>query len=272
MSGLWSPGATASVSVVVNTFNRARSLRDTLIGLTALDYPTFEIVVVNGPSTDDTEKVLEEFASWIKIGTCPEANLSASRNLGIALSAGEIVAFIDDDAVPHPTWLTYLFGQYRLPIIGGVGGYTIDRTGVRWQAKKTVCDRYGDAYFVSDFFDERQLNRPHSPFFPTLLGTNCSFRRTVLEEIGGFDETFAYFLDETDVCLRVVDAGHHVVYEPRAVVFHKTAASDLRSGESIPRSLLPSATSKSYFIMRHGSRQSTEEAVRKLTAYREEIA
>ena len=90
-------------------------------------------------------------------------------------------------------------------------------------------------------------------------------------EIGGFDETFAYLLDETDVCLRIVDAGLEVVYEPTAIVYHKCAASSRRNDDWIPKTLLASARSKSYFIMRHGARQSAETAGQKLQTYRAEI-
>jgi len=258
-------------SVVVNTYNRARTLAGALRGLLSLDYPAYEIVVVNGPSTDDTDDLLQRYSDEIKIGHCSEPNLSQSRNVGVALASGDVVAFIDDDAVPHPTWLTKLASHYRRPEVAAVGGYTIDKTGVNWQVRKTLCDRYGDAYYVSDFFDERQLNRIGSPYYPSLLGTNSSFRRSALLEIGGFDETFAYLLDETDVCLRIVDAGLEVVYEPTAIVYHKGAASDRRNDDWIPKTLLASARSKAYFIMRHGARQSLEIAASKLQAYREEI-
>ncbi len=268
MKATWTP----AFSVVVNTVNRASTLADALTGLLALDYPEYEIVVVNGPSTDETDRVLERFSQAIKIGRCAEHNLSISRNVGIALSAGQIVAFIDDDAVPHPTWLRELAKPYQMDGVGAVGGFTLDRSGVKWQVRKTLCDRYGEAYFVSDFFDERPLNRRGSPFYPSLLGTNCSYRRSVLEDIGGFDDVYAYLLDETDVCLRVVDAGRDVVYQPSAIVFHKGASSDRRSTDWTPKTLLPSVRSKSYFINRHGRRQNPFEAVEKLKAYEAEIA
>lgn len=260
-----------SFSVVVNTYNRIHTLEDTIKGLLCLDFPDFEIIVINGPSTDATNEMLQRYANLIKIGHCPQPNLSQSRNAGIAIASGDIVAFIDDDAVPHPTWLTKLESHYRRQEVGGVGGFTIDKSGLRWQVRKTLCDRYGAAYNVSDFFDERPLNRIGSPFYPSLLGTNSSFRRSTLLEIGGFDETFAYLLDETDVCLRIVDIGLEIIYEPTAIVYHKGASSDRRNEDWIPKTLLASARSKSYFIMRHGARQSVETAAQKLQAYRTEI-
>lgn len=260
-----------SVSVVVNTYNRASSLPDTLRGLQLLNYLNFEIVVVNGPSTDGTDSILEQWKGPIKVAHCSVANLSVSRNVGIEQCSGDIVAFIDDDAVPHPQWLSRIVGHYSDPLVGGVGGFTVDNTGVRFQCRKTICDRFGNAYHVSSFFDERALNRPGSPFYPSLLGTNSTFRRSVLHEIGGFDHTFAYLLDETDVCLRIVDAGYRILYEPSALIFHQFASSHIRTTQRVAKTVYPSAISKSYFITRHGARQSPEEAGKQLNAYREEI-
>ena len=265
-----------SFSVVINTLNRGQLLADVLAGLRGLAYHDFEVIAVNGPSSDNSQDVIDSFAGTIKIARCPEPNLSMSRNIGIETAVGEVVAFIDDDAVPHPEWLAQLAHHYNNPSVGGVGGFTIDNTGIRYQARKTICDRYGNAFNVSDFFDERPLCFPGTGFYPSLLGTNCSFRRDVLREIGGFDHAFAYFLDETDVCLRVVDAGYEVRYEPRALVYHQYAASSLRSAKRLPKTLYPSAVSKSYFIETHGKQEEQlsgldGEVGRQRAAYRDEL-
>lgn len=241
-----------SFSIVINTLNRAAYLGDAITGVLQLDYPAFELVVVNGPSTDDTAQVLKRWAGQIKVGDCAVPNLSVSRNVGIAAAAGDVVAFIDDDAVPHPEWLMRLARRYADPVVGAVGGFTVDNSGVRWQVRKTICDRFGTAYSVDDFFDEAPLNVPGSPFYPSLLGTNSSFRRSGLCAIGGFDHTFAYMLDETDICLRLVDAGWQVLYEPDALVFHQFADSHVRTSARKPRTLYPSVVSKAYFATVHG--------------------
>lgn len=261
-----------SVSIVINTLNRGKVLGDTLASLKGLVYPRFEIVVVNGPSKDNTAEVLSAWDGVIKLETCAEANLSMSRNVGIEAAAGEIVAFIDDDASPHPHWLNELVRPYADPKVGGVGGFTIDNTGVRFQARKTICDRFGNASYVSPFFDERPLCFPGTPYYPSLLGTNSSFRRSVLAEIGGFDHMYAYLLDETDVCLRVVDAGYHIHYAPRALVFHQFSESHIRNPRRVPKTLYPSAVSKSYFIARHGARASHARAAQELAGYKDELA
>lgn len=263
--------ASPPVSVVINTLNRADLLDDAIAGVMQLDYPAFELVVVNGPSTDHSEDVLGRWRGRIKHLRCDVANLSVSRNVGIAGASGEIVAFLDDDAVPHPHWLRHLAKAFADPAIGGAGGFTVDNTGQRWQVRKTVCDRFGNAYFPPDTFDERVLNWPGTPHYPSLLGTNSSFRMEALKEIGGFDHTFAYLLDETDVCLRLVDAGWGIVYEPSALIFHQFAASHIRTSTRKARTLYPSVVSKTYFINHHGRSEGYANVAQSLQDYREEL-
>ncbi|MEQ5788195.1 glycosyltransferase [Erythrobacter sp. NFXS35] len=259
------------ISVVINTLNRAELLDDAITGVMQLDYPNYELVVVNGPSTDHSEEVLARWQGQIKHLRCDVPNLSVSRNFGIEGAVGEIVAFLDDDAVPHPHWLRYLARNFADPSIGGVGGFTVDNTGVRWQVRKTVCDRFGNANFPADCFDERVLNWPGTPLYPSLLGTNSSFRMAALREIGGFDHTFAYLLDETDVCLRMVDAGWNVVYEPAALIFHQFAASHIRSSTRKAKTLYPSVVSKTYFINHHGRTEGYGKVAQALQDYRSEL-
>lgn len=260
-----------SVSVVINTLNRCAHLEDALRSLRNLDYPNFEVIVVNGPSTDATEAVLSAWQGNVKLERCGLPNLSMSRNVGIRAASGDIVAFIDDDAVPHPRWLTNIIPYFSDHRVGAVGGYTIDNTGVRLQAGKTICDRFGNAYYVDEWFDERALCRPGTPYYRSLLGTNSAFRRSILQDIGGFDETFAYLLDETDVCLRIIDAGYRVLYEPNALVFHQYAPSAIRDSNKVARTFYPSSTSKAYFVKRHGEPLAPKLALEELENYRAEL-
>ena len=236
-------------SVVIHTYNRGGSLRTTLAALRYQTYADFEVVVVNGPSTDQTAGVLEEYRGAVRAYSCPEVNLSKSRNLGIAAAAGEVVAFIDDDGVPDPGWLAELARAYADPEVGGAGGCVYDHTGYALQFAGGVCDRRGDERPGAEPpFTAYQA--PGSDPFVHLLGTNCSFRRRCLEQIGGFDEEFEYFLDETEVCLRVTDAGSRIAFRPGAVVYHKFLASHLRNDRKALRDPFPVIKNKVYFALR----------------------
>ena len=240
------------VSVVVNTYNRAPSLRRTLRAFSQLDYPNFEVVVVDGPSTDETSSVLGEFQGRIKLGKCHHRNLSESRNIGISLAAGEIIAFIDDDAYPDPGWLDRLVESYDSSDVAGAGGPVWDRTGAALQAKYSIANRFGRARISNDVSPEPYLTAPHSREIPYLIGTNASFLRARLVDIGGFDEFFEYFLDETDVCCRLIDQGLRIRLLDDGFVYHKFAPSDIRGGNGAIRSRYNVLRSTCYFALKHG--------------------
>jgi len=239
-----------SISVVISTLNRATQLRETLESLQNQTFKDFEVIVVNGPSTDETAAVLKEWQGRIKISTCPEANLSMSRNLGITLTAGEYVAFLDDDAIPQPEWLAEILLGFTSMDVGGVGGKVLRPTGQTFQYEYASSNRLGRSSW-NLLKPCPQYNYPGSYQFPYLQGTNAVFRRSALLEVGGFDEAFTYYLDETEVCLRLNDAGYLIRQLPDAWVRHKMASSDLRKNKVI-QNHIPIIKSKIYFSNRHG--------------------
>jgi GT2 family glycosyltransferase len=254
------------VSVIINTLDRTRQLERTLQSLRQLRYPAFEVVAVHGPCRDDTLEVLRRFAPPIRIGACPEPNLAMSRNIGVAMARGDIVAFLDDDAIPEPDWLDRLASGFADPGVGGAGGFIRDRDGVRFQHRVIVADRLGEAEKFPAMPPELG---PHRYFSPT--GTNVAIRREALLSIGGFDEEYAYFLDETDVNLRLVQAGWRLVSIPDAEVHHKFSESRLRSADRVPLSLYLIARSKSYFCRVNGAEvYSAEDIARELRRFQEE--
>lgn len=240
------------VSVVVNTYNRAASLHQTLQGLRRQNYSNFEVIVVNGPSTDDTIDVLRAHAAQIRVGTCTQRNLSISRNVGIVMARGDFIAFIDDDAVPDEDWLVDAIAAFDSDEVAGVGGFVFDHTGYDLQYSYTVCDRMGNAY--------HNLTVPMPDFcypgchrFPALLGTNSIFRRSALLEIGGFDEHYDYFLDETDVNVRLIDAGYTLKQISKAFVYHRYLPSHIRNEQRVNTNYAPMIRNRIYFSLKNAS-------------------
>jgi len=237
-------------SVVICTYNRAAGLDATLQSLRHQRYRDFEVVVVNGPSTDATESVLTTYADDVKVARCPLPNLSMSRNIGIRAAAGDVVAFIDDDALPEFEWLATALAAFVDPEVGGVGGIVFDHTGMNLQYRFSAADRFGNARAADDQpFDDWSV--PGSAEFPYLQGTNALFRRPVLEEVGGFDETFDYFLDETDLCCRIVDAGYVLRQVDGAPVHHKFLPSGTRNHHRVVTNWYPMVKNHVYFGFRH---------------------
>ncbi|HXP78054.1 MAG TPA: glycosyltransferase [Stellaceae bacterium] len=240
-----------SFSIVINTDNRAGSLAKTLQSLRQLDYADFEVCVVRGPTPDGTSEVLEPWHGKIKVAHCPVRNLAISRNLGIALSAGEVVAFIDDDAVPEAEWLRDLSIAYETSGIEAAGGFVHDHTGVAFQWRYGTSNRLGETKFDWDRAAP-ELNVPGTPSFPALLGTNCSFRRATLLALGGFDEEYEYYLEETDLCCRLVDRGGKIAQVAGAYVHHQLQPGGHRTGQRSLRHWYPTVKNKIYFSLVNG--------------------
>ena len=222
------PGQMPRVSVVINTYNRGWWLDRCLSSLESQTYSNFEVVVVNGPSTDDTAEVLARWRERIKVAPTESRVLSVSRNEGIAAASGELVAFIDDDAVADPNWLERLVPAFLDPLTGGAGGLVYRMNGRDIEFSCGTLDRDG---FV-------EWNRPEAGAhfhwegerLNTVSGNNCIFRREALERIGGFDERIEYYHDEADIVWRIERAGYHTVHRPNAVVYHEAARSQNRTG------------------------------------------
>jgi glycogen synthase len=253
-------GMDPSFSIVINTDGRAESLATTLNSLRWLDYPCFEVCVVAGPTPDATQTELARWAGSIKVERCGVRNLSVSRNIGIAMAAGEIVAFLDDDAIPEPEWLRDLAAAYASDRIGGAGGFVHDPSGVTFQYRLATADRLGRA----DLSWERpapELNFPHTANFPHLLGANSSFRKAALLAVGGFDEEYEYYLDETDLACRLIDAGWHIAQVEAGYVHHKFMPNALRNKARVVTNWYPIVKNRIYFGLLNGQPYYTLDAV-----------
>ena len=255
------------VSVIVNTYNRAGSLGDLLSSLRYQTYEAFEVVVVAGPCTDETPQLLDRWGDAVRVVECPELHLSISRNVGIDAASGEIVAFIDDDAVPSAHWLEGLVAAYDSDSVAGAGGIVYDNDGFTIQYEYSVCDRSAETRFDVRPPLDRYVHPGADPFL-YLQGTNCSFRRDRLEEIGGFDEEIEYFLDEVDVCLELVDRGYQLRALPGASVQHRYLQSHIRDDRGVVSDPYAAAKNRLMFALRHGrGRHPVHEILARHVAY-----
>jgi O-antigen biosynthesis protein len=195
------------ISVIVCTYNGARTIRDCLEGLRRLDYPNFEVIVVNDGSTDATPAIAEEYGYRIISGK--NHGLSHARNVGLHAASGEIVAYIDDDAYPDPDWLRYLAAGFLGSTHVGIGGPNIPPPGDGLRAE-AVANAPGGPIHV--LISDREAE--HIP------GCNMAFRRNALLAIGGFDPQFRTAGDDVDICWRLRERGWTLGFHPSAVVWH----------------------------------------------------
>ncbi|MWB76816.1 glycosyltransferase [Pseudooceanicola sp. 216_PA32_1] len=256
-----------AVSVVVVSRARPDRLRLCLTGLSRLHYEPYEIVVV---ADAQGMAVLRDMGleDEVKTVAFDEPNISRARNLGIGIASGEIVAFIDDDAVPEPTWLTQLTRGFEWPEAAASGGYVRGRNGISFQWRARTVDRTGTSAPLDLEGDSPVLLTPADGRAIKTEGTNMAVRRTVLAELGGFDPAFAFYLDETDLNMRLAARGHATAIVPLAEVHHAFAASTLRAENRAPRDLYDIGASTAVFLRKHCPNGEHRQVVAKLRAER----
>ena len=171
------------VSVIIVSHGREAALKRCLKALRQLLYPTFEVVVVADRPTLAALQGLPQ-AMGIKTAPCDAQNISLARNIGLGLAAGEVVAFIDDDAVPEPTWLTHLAAVFDDAEVAAAGGYVRGRNGISWQWRGAWVDGCGVRHALPLEGERPTVLHPGPGRAVKTEGTNMAFRRSVLAVLG----------------------------------------------------------------------------------------
>jgi glycosyltransferase involved in cell wall biosynthesis len=223
------------ISVIVPTRNRADRLDACLAALArqTVSPDDFEILVVDNGSTDATAARIARWAErrpGLRRVEAPETGVSRARNAGIAAAQGELLAFVDDDAVAEPRWLVTLLHAYdRWPRVGAACG----RARLRLERRPPAW--YGSFseswYSAMDFGPAPRLLLDPAEV-PWSL--NFSVRAGLARELGGFPEQLGrvdgnlYSGEEFPFVSAIRGAGAHIAYEPDAIVWHAVPAERLR--------------------------------------------
>jgi GT2 family glycosyltransferase len=200
------------ISVVVCSHNGEPTISRCLEGLGRLDYPDYELIVVDDGSTDRTAEIAAEFD--VRLIRTENRGLSEARNTGLEAATGEIVAFTDDDAWPDPDWLRYLAHAFTSTDHAGIGGPNLVPNDAGTVESAVAHAPGGPTHvLLSDEVAE------HIP------GCNMAFRREVLEAVGGFDPQFRIAGDDVDICWRLQERGWTIGFCPAAIVLHRRRSS-----------------------------------------------
>ncbi len=206
---VWQPPAAAPrISVVVCTRNGGPTLRECLKSLVALNYPDFEILVIDDGSKDATAEVAKSFER-VLYHFQEHAGLSVARNLGAKLATGSIIAYTDDDCIAHPDWLLHLSHAFVDETITAAGGPNIPPPP-RNRIERVVAAAPGAPAHVL-------LNDTEAEHLP---GCNLVIRKEALNCIGGFQVEFKTAGDDVDVCWRLREAGGRLRFVSGAMVWH----------------------------------------------------
>lgn len=218
------------ISIVICTYNRCESLRETLESLRKISVPAdfpWELIVVDNNSIDGTRKVVEDFirTSDLSVRYVFEATqgLSHARNKGVREAKGEILSFIDDDVIVGEDWLAEVkraFDKYNAAYIGGKVLLKKDLPRPEWWH-----ERYNETLGEFDignsvvFADEGYTGIVG-------IGANMSFKRGVFEKYGLFRTDLGrtgnsvFMGEEIDFCERLRARGDLAIYYPDAIVYH----------------------------------------------------
>ncbi|MEP7016012.1 MAG: glycosyltransferase, partial [Verrucomicrobiota bacterium] len=199
---------TPFVSVIVCSYNGGKTLSACLESLGKLNYPNYEVILVDDGSTDDTAYIATQFP---KVRYIHQTNhgLSHARNTGAAAAKGDVFVYTDSDCMADVDWLYYLIGTLLSGDYAGVGGPNVPPPARNWVQACVAAAPGGPSHvLLTDTVAE------HIP------GCNMAFRRWAFENIGGFDAEYRKAGDDVDFCWRLQQAGCVIAFSPTAVVWH----------------------------------------------------
>lgn len=219
------------MTVVICTRDRSHLITNSINMFLRLTGDEHELIVVdNAPSDDATATIVASFGDRVRYILEPTPGLARARNSGLRAATGRFVVFTDDDVTPDPAWLQVLGATFAAhPGAICVSGSVLPAS--LSTAAELRFQEFGG--YVHDFAETEyhlSLDPPPSalfPFHPRLLGTgaNMAFRSEALRALGGFDEALGAGTpsrggEDIDIAVRILLAGHLLVRQPAAVLWH----------------------------------------------------
>jgi glucosyl-dolichyl phosphate glucuronosyltransferase len=221
-----------SVSVVICAYTERR-WDDTLAAAASVSsqsYPAEELIVVVDHNRPLYERLKSALPDVMVVENREQQGLSGGRNTGIAAASGEVVAFLDDDAVADVDWLKFMIASYEEPGVVGVGGLTLPK----WDTRRPRWFPEQFDWVVGCTY----VGMPdHRAPVRNLLGGNASFRREVFGQVGGFRSGIGRAqgkrplgCEETEFCIRLTQQMPSAVllFDNRAKIWHRVGAERAR--------------------------------------------
>lgn len=214
---------TVSVVICAHTMDRLDDIRAAVASVRAQTHQPDELFLVIDHNPELQEAVGDLEAKIVpNVG---EKGLSGGRNTGTELAAGEVVAYLDDDATAEPTWLEHLIAPFADPAVVSVGGWALPA----WDAGRPGW--FPEEYLWVVGCSHRGLPTELAPV-RNVIGCNMAFRRQPVLDAGGFEEGLGRTADrplgceETELCIRLAqaDPAATILLEPKARIHHRVPA------------------------------------------------
>lgn len=222
------------VSIVIVNWNGKKFLKNCLDSLQKLTYNSVEIIVVDNNSIDGSGEFVKKYYTKVRlIENKKNYGYAGGASIGCKHARGSYVLFLNNDTIVTSGFIEPLLDDFRIdPTIGCV------ESQMRLMKDKSTLDVVGDFISFTGFLyhygyrkktNVEKYNRQKIIF--SAKGACAIFPRSLLQEIGFFDEDFFTFFEDTDLCFRVWLSGHKVIYEPKSVIYHVGAGDTSSSNE-----------------------------------------
>ncbi len=209
-----------SVSIIIPSYNRKNLLQESLEAIKKQKFNGFlEVIVIDDNSSDGTIEMLKQKAAAknkfiFKYFESPHLGPARARNLGISYSKGEILIFLDDDSVvQNSDYVQKMVESFKEKDTGIVAGKTLD-----FYSGILKLIRAGDPPEL-DFNNPSKLKEAEG--VPT---KNAAFLREAVATVGGFNPSFNFLSEDTDLCIRIINSGYKLVFNEKALVYHYPTA------------------------------------------------
>jgi glycosyltransferase involved in cell wall biosynthesis len=198
----------AKVTAYIPVYNGAEFVGPNIEGLLAQTHPFDEILVIDDGSTDGTGEIAAGYKGVTVIRHPKNKGVAAGRNTALRAARNELVAAFDADCVADPEWLATLLPYLDDPKVVGTGGRLVE--GIQ----RTVADRWRNARMAQEWGPSYVRNPPF------LFGSNALLRKSVIVELGGYNESMRTCGEDPDICARLRQRGWDLVYDPAARSVH----------------------------------------------------
>lgn len=214
---------TLSVVVCAYTLDRWADIEAAIGSLRRQTRPAEQVVLVADHNPELLERARTAFPDVVCVPNTEVRGLSGARNTGVRTATGDVVAFLDDDAVADPSWVERMLDAYREPDVVGVGGRVVPL----WKAPRPAWFPDEFLWVVGCSYEGLPTGRAD---IRNPIGANMSFSRRVFDRVGGFDATMgrlgkdAAGCEETEFAIRARRSdGARIVLEPAALCAHSVS-------------------------------------------------
>ena len=218
----------ALASVIIPVWNGINDLPDCLAAATSQSHAPVEIIAVDNASTDGSgDWIATHYPTVRLIRNAENTGFGGACNAGLAAAEGETLVFLNQDTIVRPNWLAALVKVLdENANVGIVGSKALYPDGTIQHAGGTIDARGASTHYGDHDPGRGQFHFHRVTDADYVTGASLALRRTLYEQIGGFDPGFyPAYLEDVDLCYRARAAGWRVVYAPQSVLIHKERSS-----------------------------------------------